>query len=319
MPGHLRTLGYLRTLVSAATLVLGVAVVLTGCSSKPSKSTSSGASAAPPCPTAPINVVASVDQWGDIVSTLGGNCAKVTIVLVSSSVDPHDYEPAPADAELFSHAKLVVVNGVDYDAWASKLAATTVPNAPVVSAAKVTKTPDGANPHLWYNPPAVTAVADAVTAELTKLSPSAANYFAGHRSTFSADLKPYTDLIAKIKAEASGKTYAATESVFDYMAAALGLVNKTPEGYRRAIANETDPSPADIEAFRTALAHRQINVLIYNTQTQGSVPEEIRAAAKQAGVPIVNVTETVAPGEKSFQSWQIDQLDRLAKALGVPT
>jgi len=203
--------------------------------------------------------------------------------------------------------------------WASKLAATTVPNAPVVSAAAVTKTPDGANPHLWYNPSAVTAVADAVTAELTKLSSSAANYFAGQRSAFSAGLKPYTDLIAKIKAAASGKSYAATESVFDYMAAALGLVNKTPAGYQRAVTNETDPSPADIEAFRTELAHRQIDVLIYNTQTQGSVPQEIRAAAQQARVPIVDVTETVAPGEKSFQGWQVDQLDSLAEALDVPT
>jgi zinc/manganese transport system substrate-binding protein len=260
-----------------------------------------------------------VSQWGDIVSTLGGNCAKVTTVLVSSSVDPHDYEPSPADAVSLSRAQLVVVNGTGYDVWASKLAATTVPNAPVVSAGEVTKTPDGANPHLWYKPSAVTAVADAVTAELTKLSASAADYFRGQRSTFNADLKAYTDLIAKIKAEASGKTYAATESVFDYMAAALGLVNKTPGGYQRAIANETDPSPADIEAFRTALTHRQINVLIYNTQTQGSVQEKILAAAEHAGVPIVNVTETVAPGEKSFQSWQVGQLDRLAKALGVPT
>jgi len=263
-------------------------------------------------------VAVSVDQWGDIVATLGGNCAKVTTVLVSSSVDPHDYEPAPADAELFSHVQLVVVNGAGYDVWASKLAATTVPNAPVVSAGEVTKTPDGANPHLWYNPSAVTIFAEAVTAALTKLSPSAANYFRGQRSAFSADLKPYTDLVAKIKAEASGKTYAATESVFDYMAAALGLVNKTPEGYQRAVANETDPSPADIEAFGAALAHGQVNVLIYNTQTQGAVPEKIRAAAKEAGVPTVNVTETVAPGAVSFQSWQVDQLDRLAKALGVP-
>ncbi len=247
-----------------------------------------------------------MSQWGDIVSTLGGRCAKVTTALVSSSVDPHDYEPSPSNANSFSHARLAVVNGAGYDSWASKLAAATAPNAPVVSAAAVTKTPDGANPHLWYSP-----------AALTGLSPAAADYFAGQRSAFTADLKPYTDLIAKIKAEASGKTYAATESVFDYMAAALGLVDKTPENFQRAVANETDPSPADIEAFRAALAHRQVDVLIYNTQTQGAIPEKIRATARDAGVPTVNVTETVAPGEISFQSWQVDQLDKLAKALGV--
>jgi zinc/manganese transport system substrate-binding protein len=309
----------LRTLGIAATCVLAVELALTGCSSGPGNkpSTSTGASAAPPCPTAPINVVVSVDQWGDIVAALGGNCTKVKTVLVSSSVDPHDYEPEPADAEDFSHAQLVVINGVDYDTWASKLAATSAPNATVVSAAAVTRTPDGANPHLRYSPSAVIAVTDAVTAELTQLSPKATDYFRGQRSTLSDNLKAYHQLISKIKTEASGKSYAATETVFDYMATALGLVDKTPEGYQRASANESDPSPDDVEAFRIALAGHRIDVLIYNIQTQGSMPEEIRAAAQQSGVPVVNVTETVAQGATSFQGWQEDQLDRLAKALGV--
>ena len=58
-------------------------------------------------------------------------------------------------------------------------------------------------------------------------------------------------------------------------------------------------------------------MLIYNTQTEGSVPEQIRSAAEDAGIPVVNVTETVAPGAKSFEAWQVDQLTALAKALGV--
>ena len=56
-------------------------------------------------------------------------------------------------------------------------------------------------------------------------------------------------------------------------------------------------------------------MLIYNTQTEGSVPEQIRAAAERAGVPVVEVTETVPPGAQSFEAWQVDQLDCLAKAL----
>ncbi|MGZ4510956.1 MAG: metal ABC transporter solute-binding protein, Zn/Mn family [Mycobacterium sp.] len=259
----------------------------------------------------------SVDQWGDIVSELGGACANVKTVLASSSVDPHDYEPSPADAAWFRGAKLVVVNGAGYDEWASKLAASSAAGAPVVSAAEVTKTRDGANPHLWYMPSAVTAVADAVTAELSKLDPHAGGYFSQRRSQFTTAIAPYASLIAKIKAGASGKSYAAIESIFDYQAQALGLVNKTPLGYQRAAANESDPSPGDIDAFRTALAGRQIDVLIYNTQTQGSIPELIRSTAEQAGVPVVNVTETVPPGQNSFEGWQDAQLTALAKALGV--
>ena len=70
---------------------------------------------------------------------------------------------------------------------------------------------------MWYSPSAVTAVADAVTAELTRLSPAAAGYFATQHTMLTSDLKPYDALIAKIKSAASGKSYAATESIFTYM------------------------------------------------------------------------------------------------------
>jgi zinc/manganese transport system substrate-binding protein len=307
-----------RHLAASAAIALTWGVVACG-SEQPDQSqpAAGGTATAEPCPTAPIDVVVSVDQWGDIVSELGGACTKVKTVLASSSVDPHAYEPSPADAVAFAGAKLIVLNGADYDHWAADLAATSAPAAPVVDAAKVTNTPEGANPHLWYRPTAVNAVSDAVTAELSKLDPQSASYFAGRRSAFTTALNPYTGLIDEIKAGASGKSYAATESVFDYQAQALGLVDRTPNGYQQAAANESEPSPADIEAFRSALAEHQVDVLIYNTQTEGSIPAQIRSAAEQAGVPVVEVTETIPPGQDSFVGWQDAQLSALAKALGV--
>ena len=321
-------MGVLRSHFHCASVAAAVALTLAvaGCSStqKPLASSTAattqaatGSTTVATCPTAPVAVVVSVDQWGDIVSALGGACANVKTVLAGSSVDPHDYEPSPADAARFTSAKLVVVNGADYDSWASKLAASSATGAQVVSAAEVTKTPDGANPHLWYLPSAVTAVADAVTAELSKLDPQAGDYFSQRRSQFTSTMAPCTSLINKIKAAASGKSYAATESIFDYQAQALGLVNKTPEGYKRASGHESDPSPGDIDAFRTALAGRQIDVLVYSTQTEGSIPDQIRSTAEHAGVPVVNITETVPPGQTSFEGWQDAQLVALGKALGV--
>jgi len=307
-------------------VVIALSLVAPGCSTSQTRTaTGSGAASTPAaggstpasCPTGPVAVVVSVDQWGDIVSELGGSCTTVKTVLASSSVDPHEYEPSPADAASFAGAKLVVVNGANYDSWAAKLAASAAAGARVVSAAAVTKTPDGANPHLWYLPSAVTAVADAVTAELSEIDPQVASYFSQRRSEFAAALAPYADLIGKIKAAAAGKSYAATETVFDYQAQALGLVNKTPEGYQRASANDTDPAPADIDAFRNALAGRHVDVLIYNTQTEGAIPQQIRSTAEQAGVPVVDVTETVPPGQTSFEGWQCAQLAALGKALGV--
>jgi zinc/manganese transport system substrate-binding protein len=327
-----------RFSVLAAGLILAAPFGLAACSSGDEPTTAAGE-----CPTTPVNVVVSVDQWGDIVSELGGQCAQVKTVLASSAVDPHDYEPSPSDAATFQGAQLVVINGGHYDEWAAKLAASSAPDAPVIDALEVSGGEAGhegeepghegegqghqgeeqghegeANPHVWYNPSAVTAVADAVTAEFGKLAPDGAGYYDQRRAAFTESLKPYHDVIDSIKAHASGKSYAATESVFDDMAAAVGLANRTPEGYQLSSANETDPSPADLDAFLRLLGDRGVDVLIYNTQTEGSVPEQIRAAAERAGVPVVNVTETVPPGTQSFEAWQVDQLNALAKALGVP-
>lgn len=326
----------------AAGLLLVLPVALSACGSSDQSIPPSTAAQAGDCPTTPLDVVVSVDQWGKIVSALAGACANVTTVLSGSSVDPHDFEPAPSDAAAFEGAQLVVINGGHYDEWAAKLAESTAPDAPVVDAMAILagdhaghdheepghEEPgheeagheghnDGANPHAWYSPVAVTDTADAVTAKLTELAPAAGDYFSARHTEFTEALAPYRDLIAEIKAGATGKSYAATESLFDDMAAELGLANRTPQGYQVASSNESDPSPADLDAFLRLLSDRGVDVLIYNTQTEGSVPEQLRAAAANAGVPVVDVTETVAPGAPTFEAWQVDQLTALAEALGV--
>ncbi|GAB3218743.1 zinc ABC transporter substrate-binding protein [Mycolicibacterium hippocampi] len=325
----------LRLLTASLMLAAPFALSACGSSEEPAESGETTTAAGGECPATPVDVVVSVDQWGDIVSQLGGACANVTTVLAGSSVDPHDYEPAPSDAALFDGAQLVVINGGHYDEWAAKVAATSAPDAPVVNAVELSGAHEGeaghghegeaghdhegeANPHVWYNPSAVAEVAEAVTAELGQLAPDAEAYFRERHTAFENVMTPYNDTVAAIKAGSGGKSFAATESVFDDMGAAVGLQNRTPEGYQLASSNEAEPAPADLDAFLRLLGDRGVDVLIYNTQTEGSVPEQLRAAAEQAGVPVVEVTETVPPNTESFQTWQVAQLDSLAEALGVP-
>jgi len=342
------TLSTEKTRLLAAAVMLATPFVLSACGSSDDQPESGGTSSAAAdgeCPTSPVDVVASVDQWGDIVSQLGGACANVTTVLASSSVDPHHYEPAPSDAALFDGAQLVVINGGHYDEWAAKLATASAPEAPVIDAVEISGVDAGhaghdheghdheghdheggeghdhggdGDPHVWYLPSAVNQVAEAVTAELSALSPDAASYFDQRHTAFENVMQPYDETIEAIKSRAAGKSFAATESVFNNMAAALGLEDRTPEEYRLASANGTEPTPAGLDGFLWLLGEGGVDVLIYNTQTEGSVPQKIRAAAEEAGVPVVGVTETVPPNAQSFQTWQVGQLDSLAEALGVP-
>ena len=276
----------------------------------------SSSTAAPgDCPIEPMAIVVSVGQWGDIVSDLAGDCGRVTTIISGTSVDPHEYEPVPADLAAFTDARLVVVNGLGYDAWADKAAHASSSKPAVVDAGEVVGKSAGDNPHLWYSPDFVSAMAGAVTAELRTLAPDAGSYFEQRAKAWRASMQPYFNEVSDLRAAiADAKSYAATEPVFDYMAQAVGLVDKTPSGFARSAANEIDPSPGDIRDFDGALSGGSVDVLIYNTQTQGAVPSQLRSAAKAAGVPIVDVTES-PPADSTFVSWQVAQLKALGQAV----
>jgi len=267
------------------------------------------------CPDAPVPVVVSVDQWGDIVERLAGDCGDVTTIIKSSATDPHDYEPTPSDTAEFEDAKLVVMNGLDYDHWVEKAIDTLDEEPVVVDGGEVVGLREGDNPHIWYGPEYVYEVADAVTARLGELAPGSADYFDARHAAWRAAMAPYDAEIARITPVATDTPYGATEGVFDYMARALGLVDETPPGYRNAAANESDPAPGDVNEFQQTLGSGAIDVLIFNTQTEGAITEQLRSEAERADVPVVNVTESVPPGTRSFVSWQVAQLRALAAAL----
>ena len=272
------------------------------------------------CPAEVVDVVVSVSQWSDLVRELGGDCVNVTTIVASAAMDPHDFEAGTADLAAFSAADLVVVNGAHYDEWAGDAVAALDPRPAVVSAAEVAGVPaEGSDPHLWSDPAIVPEMASAVTDRLVDLAGDATAYFQRQQAAWTEKTRRYVDAVAGLRTIAAGRTYVATESVFDRMAHAVGLEDVTPAGYRRSASNDSEPAPGDLAAFETALADGSADVLIYNSQTSGSVPDRLRKAAQQSGVPVVEVTESPEDASGSFLAWQVSQLQRLRKALsGTP-
>lgn len=298
------------TPVVAAALAVALLGTAVGCG------TDSGSASEPrgDCPTEPVEVAVTVNPWGEIIKRLGGDCARVTTV-VASSTDPHDFEPAPMDIARLTTARLVVLNGLGYDEWARRAVGALDRRPEVVDAGEVAGRRAGDNPHVWYSPDVVRATSDAVTARLKKISPGAGGYFDARRADWERSLGPYDAEIDRIRSVAAGRTYIATEPVYDDMAAALGLRDVTPEGYRRAVMNGSEPAPGDVEEFRSILQRRAADVMVFNTQTEGSLTSRLRSSAQSSGVPVVEVTETVPEGTSSFVDWQVRQLRALAKAL----
>jgi zinc/manganese transport system substrate-binding protein len=100
-----------------------------------------------------------------------------------------------------------VQNGVGYDTFMS-----TIENADPNSARKVINVqqllglPDSTpNPHLWYNPTTMPAVANAIAADLAQLDPAHASYFKANAASFISSLTAWNSAIAAFKsASATG-------------------------------------------------------------------------------------------------------------------
>jgi zinc/manganese transport system substrate-binding protein len=268
-----------------------------------------------------ISVVAAENFWGSLAGQLGGSHAKVTSIINSPDADPHDYEASAADGRTVAAARLVIVNGVGYDAWARKLVdANPAPDRTVLTVGELVGAKDGDNPHRWYNPDDVRRVVDQITADYKKLDPADGAFFdSRHDIVVSTDLRAYFDTVAQIKAAYAGTPVGASESIFAMLAPALGLNLVTPPSFLTAISEGNDPTAADKATIDRQIATRQIKVYVYNSQNATPDIQAQVDAARAHGIEVTTITETPVPAGASFQDWQVTQLTALKQALARAT
>ena len=103
------------------------------------------------------------------------------------------------------------------------------------------------------------------------------------------------------------------------MARATGLDLISPPGLMNAVAEDAKPSVQDVAVFQDQIKNKKIKVLVYNNQTNGSLTSQLRELAEKAGIPVVGVSETLAPVDATFEGWQVSQLKALEDALASTT
>jgi zinc/manganese transport system substrate-binding protein len=292
-----------------AAVGLAAAAALSGCAAGLAQTTSGGR----------IRVVAAENFWGSIAKQLGGSYASVQSIIADPAQDPHSYEPTAADARTLATAQLVIVNGVGYDPWSRRLiAANPTPGRIVLDVGSLLHLKQGDNPHRWYDPADVETVANAITADLLKLDPRQ-SFQALHSAFERTGLATYHRLIAAIRSRYAGTAVGASENIFALLASSLGLKLPTPAGFMKAISEGTEVSAQDALTTERQISSRQIKVWIYNSQNATPEVQRLNSLAKSQGIPVVTVTETLAPPSASFQQWQDQQLERLEAALHQAT
>jgi zinc/manganese transport system substrate-binding protein len=266
--------------------------------------------------TGTLPVVASTNVYGDIVRQIGGSHVTVASVLTDPNADPHLFEPGTANGLAVARARVVIENGLDYDSFMRRLERSAPSSGRrVLTIADVLGVhgPD-ANPHLWYDVPALPRIATAIEQALATADPKHAAAYRQGLHDFVASLAPLQRAVAAIRAAHAGAPVAYTEPVPGYLVQAAGLRNLAPSSFTRPIEQGTEPSAAAVSAMTALVTKRQVRALLYNKQAISPITARVRSAALRTGVPVVPITETLPP-HLTFQRWQLGQVEELQKAL----
>jgi zinc/manganese transport system substrate-binding protein len=290
---------------SAAALLLAVGVALAGCAAQPAAS--NGA----------IVAVGAENQYTSVIAQIGGRYVDATSVMSNPNTDPHTFEASPQMAATISEAALVVQNGLGYDGFMSKIeAASPSSTRVVIIAQKVRGLPDSTrNPHLWYSPTTMPAVAKSISVALGRIAPAHRAYFAANLAAFERSMTTWTDAIAAFKAAHPSVPAATTEPVADYLLEAAGTRNLTPWALQAAIMNDTDPAPQDVAVQSNLFTSNRVKVFVYNQQVTDSVTDKYLSLARANHIPVVGVYETMPTDGYTYQTWMEAELAALDRAV----
>ncbi len=265
-----------KTLAVAGSVV--AALLASACTSGPAAAPSAG-------PGGAIVAVGAENEYASVIQQVGGVYVRASAIMSNPNTDPHTFEASTSVARQISSAQLVVQNGLGYDTFMTTIE-DAVPDSSrkVIDVQRLLGLPDSTpNPHLWYKPSTMPAVASAIAADLAAIQPAHASYFRARAAAFSSSLTAWNEALATFRTRYPGTPVAVTEPVADYLLQAAGTDIMTPFPFQADIMNGVDPSAQDVALERNLFTQHKVRVFLYNqqvTDTPHAVVHRARAAQR---------------------------------------
>lgn len=236
----------------------------------------------------PLKVVASFSILGDMVKNVGGERIALT-VLVGPNSDTHVYQPKPADAKALSGADLVVVNGLGFEGWMTRLVKASGCKGPVVVAAQGVKTLSMTDdehggrkitdPHAWQDLSNGKLYVAAIERALSQADPAGAEVYTANARAYG---KKIEDMDAWVRAEFAKvpreeRRMITSHDAFGYFADAYGVTILAPTGY----STESEASARNVGTLIRQIKKEKIKALFIENMSD---PRMIERIATEAGV-----------------------------------
>jgi zinc/manganese transport system substrate-binding protein/manganese/iron transport system substrate-binding protein len=236
-----------------------------------------------------LKVVATTTQVADFARNIGGGKVLVTQIL-KPNVDPHDYEPSPADVQAISTADLVVKSGVGLEKWLDQTISSAGFDGTVVDTSKGVAIRKGegeeaaeGDPHIWHSPRNAKIMSTNIAHAFEVADPADKKVFAANLASYGAKLGALDAEIArKIDTiPAAQRKLVTNHDAFGYYI----------DHYHLRFVGSIIPS------FDTSaeLSGKQVNTLVAQIKATGVKavfsesslpPKTAEAIAKQAGVKV---------------------------------
>jgi zinc/manganese transport system substrate-binding protein len=226
-------------------------------------------------------VVATTTQTADFVRVIGGDAVKVYSV-VKPGVDPHEYEPTPADLTTIRNAAVVVTNGVGLEPWFAKVKAASPPVGIVVFAS------DGVllranDPHIWHDPANAKLMVTSIAAALSKALPDKSATFAANLTAYIAQLDQLDADIAAQVASLTNRKLVTNHDAFGYFIDRYGFefVGAVIPSFDTA----TELSTADVQELVKKIRALGVKAVFSESSLP---PKTAQAVAAEAGVKVIS-------------------------------
>ena len=210
----------------------------------------------------PLNVVATFSIIGDMAAEVGGDRIELK-VLVGPDSDSHVYEPRPADAIALARADVVLMNGLEFEGFMTRLVAASGTEAPIATLTEGVETmeePGGGHyhyidgqaifhagahdPHAWQSVTNARAYVKNIAAAFCTADAEGCASYEGNATRYLGELDA---LDAEIREAISAlpedrRTVVVAHNAFRYFEAAYGVHFLSPQG----VSTESEAAAADV-------------------------------------------------------------------------
>lgn len=257
-----------------------------------------------------LNVIATTSIVADVVHNVGGQAISLS-TLLPLGVDPHSFEPAPADLAKVSGAQVIFANGMGLEEFLAEMIENSGGKAPVVEVSngitarqlgeseeheeehegegeteEAEHHHEGADPHTWTSPANVKVFVYNIQQALSALDPANAAIYQANAQVYTAQLDELDGWV-KTQIEtipAENRKLVTDHAAFGYYADHYGLAQVG--AVIPSFTTVAEPSAQELAQLQDAIGQYKIKAIFVGATVN---PELSDRVARDTGVALVSL------------------------------